>query len=142
VVARQLRDREGITKDLEEMKRQGISGVLLFDAGEGGPDAPKGPVFMSAAWRELFKHALREADRLQIEVGANLCSGWDAGGTWVTPEHAAKELVWSEAQVQGSAAIDTVLPKPPVRENFYREVAVVAFPQKIRPPGETRKPRP
>lgn len=81
---------EGITKDLEEMKRQGISGVLLFDAGEGGPDAPKGPVFLSAAWRELFKHAVREADRLQIEVGANLCSGWDAGGTWVTPEHAAK----------------------------------------------------
>lgn len=133
---------EGITKDLEEMKRQGISGVLLFDAGEGGPDAPKGPVFMSAAWRELFKHAVREADRLQIEVGANLCSGWDAGGMWVTPEHAAKELVWSETRVRGPAAIDTVLPMPPTRENFYREVAVVAFPEKIRPQGETRTATP
>ncbi|HOQ85522.1 MAG TPA: glycosyl hydrolase, partial [Phycisphaerae bacterium] len=27
--------KEGITRDLEEMKRQGIAGVLLFDAGEG-----------------------------------------------------------------------------------------------------------
>jgi hypothetical protein len=76
--------RDGITRDLQEMKRQGISGVLLFDAGDGGPDAPKGPVFMSDGWRELFQHALREADRLGIEVGVNLCSGWNAGGTWVT----------------------------------------------------------
>ena len=88
--------REGITGDLEEMKRQGIGGVLLFDAGEGGPKAPNGPMFMSDAWRELFKHAIREADRLGIEVGVNVCSGWNAGGTWVTPEHAAKKLVWSE----------------------------------------------
>lgn len=128
--------KEGITKDLEEMKRQGISGVLLFDAGEGGPDAPKGPLFMGPAWRELFKHALREAGRLQIEVGANLCSGWDAGGTWVTPEHAAKELVWSEIQVRGPGAIDRVLALPPTRENYYREIAVAAFPEQIRPPGE------
>jgi len=54
--------REGITKDLEEMKRQGIAGVLLFDAGEG-KGSPVGPVFMSPDWRELFKHAIREADR-------------------------------------------------------------------------------
>jgi hypothetical protein len=128
----------GITRDLEEMKRQGISGVLLFDAGEGGPDAPKGPLFMSAAWRELFKHALREAARLQMEVGVNLCSGWDAGGAWVTPEHAAKQLVWSETRVRGPAAIDQVLPTPPTRENFYREIAVLAFPDKIR----ATEPRP
>jgi len=51
---------------------------------------------MSEGWRELFRHTLREADRLKIEVGVNLCSGWNAGGTWVTPEQAAKKLVWSE----------------------------------------------
>jgi hypothetical protein len=118
----------GITRDLEEMKRQGIAGVLLFDAGVGGPDAPDGPVFMSPAWRELFKHAIDEADRLGIEVGVNLCSGWDSGGTWVTPEHAAKTLVWSATQVKGPGRVDEVLTMPPVREGFYRDVAVVAFP--------------
>ncbi len=127
--------KEGITRDLEEMKRQGIAGVLLFDAGEGGPHAPDGPVFMSPAWRELFKHAIREADRLGIEVGVNLCSGWNAGGTWVTPEHAAKDLVWSAAPVQGPGPIDKVLPMPAARENYYRDAAVIAFPARGPLPG-------
>ena len=45
--------KEGITRDFEEMKRQGISGALLFDAGEAGPPAPRGPHFMSHEWREM-----------------------------------------------------------------------------------------
>jgi len=126
--------KEGITRDLEEMKRQGIAGVLLFDAGEGN-GSPVGPVFMSPDWRELFKHAIREADRLEMEVGVNLCSGWDAGGTWVTPEHAAKWLVWSSVQVQGPGTVSRDLPKPEVRENYYRDIAVIAFPGTGRPAG-------
>ena len=39
--------KEGITRDFEEMKQQGIAGALLFDAGEGGIDVPRGPPFMS-----------------------------------------------------------------------------------------------
>jgi len=72
--------KKGLTKDLEEMKEKGISGALIFDAGSGGHDSPKGPAFMSDEWREYFRHALREAGRLGIEIGVNLCSGWDAGG--------------------------------------------------------------
>ena len=30
--------KEGITRDFEEMRRQGIGGALLFDAGEGGAE--------------------------------------------------------------------------------------------------------
>src|SRR3990170_4967347 len=93
--------KEGITRDLEQYKAKGIGGVLLFDAGgEAGP-MPSGPAFMSAPWRELFQHALREADRLGIEVSVNLCSGWDAGGPWITPEHAAKHFVQSELRLTG-----------------------------------------
>jgi len=65
----------GITADLEEMKRQGISGVLVFNAGGGGPGAPKGAKFMSDEWRENFRHAVGEADRLGMDVGISLCSG-------------------------------------------------------------------
>ena len=43
--------KEGITRDFEEMKKQGIAGALLFDAGEAGPEAPRGPQFMSDEWR-------------------------------------------------------------------------------------------
>ena len=126
--------REGITRDLEEMRRQGIAGVLLFDAGEG-KGSPVGPKFMSPAWRELYQHTLHEAARLQIEVGVNLCSGWDAGGTWVTPEHAAKKLVFAETLVASSGTVPIELPKPATVDNFYRDVAVVAYLQRagIRP---------
>ena len=59
--------RAGITRDLEEMKAKGIRGALVFDAGgEAGP-MPAGPKFMGKEWRELLKHAVKEADRLGIE---------------------------------------------------------------------------
>src|ERR1700761_5807826 len=72
----------GITADLETMKAQGIGGGLLFDAGLGGADAPQGPLFMSEEWRVNFRHAVREAARLGLEMSVNLCSGWNAGGPW------------------------------------------------------------
>jgi hypothetical protein len=120
--------REGITADFTAMKQQGISTVLLFDAGVGGTNAPKGKVFMSDGWRDLFRHTLREADRLKIDVGVNLCSGWNAGGTWVTPEQAAKKLVWSRATVEGPGEKVLNLSTPPGATNFYRDIAVLALP--------------
>ena len=66
--------RQGITRDLEEMHRQGIQGVMIFNA--GGGDTPQGPKFLSPEWNALFKFALREASRLGMEVSVNLCDGW------------------------------------------------------------------
>lgn len=131
--------KDGITKDLEEMKRQGIAGVLLFDAGEG-KGSPVGPVFMSDPWRDLFRHAIHEAGRLGIEVGVNLCSGWDAGGTWVTPEYAAKKLVYAELRVQGPNDVTLSLPQPRTTEGYHRDIAVLAY--RIRSIGEKDGSRP
>jgi len=119
---------EGITRDLEEMRKQGIAGALLFDAGEAGAEAPRGPAFMSPAWRELYQHAVREADRCGIALGVNLCSGWNCGGPWVTPEHAAKKLVAVQAAVQGPGRVTLTLPKPQAVQDCYRDVAVLAAP--------------
>jgi hypothetical protein len=101
----------GITADLETMKKQGVSGVLLFDAGLGGRDAPKGPLFMSEEWRVNFRHAVKEAARLGLEMSVNLCSGWNAGGPWVTRELAIKDFVWKETIIEGGAAIDQAIPR-------------------------------
>ncbi|MHB8901556.1 MAG: glycosyl hydrolase [Thermoguttaceae bacterium] len=120
--------KEGITRDFNEMKKQGIAGALLFDAGEAGDDAPRGPQFMSPEWRELYKHALREADRCRIALGVNLCSGWNCGGPWVTQEHAAKKLVSAQAVVQGPGPVTLALPRPPAVEEFYRDLVVLAAP--------------
>ncbi|MFQ5492207.1 MAG: glycosyl hydrolase, partial [Phycisphaerae bacterium] len=118
--------KEGITLDLEEMKRQGIGGAMVFDAGMA-PTIPPGPTFMGPEWRELFKFAAEEANRLGLELSVNLCSGWDCGGPWVTPEHASKKLVFSKAQVTGPRKFSEALPLPPVVDGYYHDVAVVAF---------------
>ena len=132
--------KEGVTEDLEEMKQKGIAGALIFDAGSGGHDSPKGPAFMSDEWREYFRYAVREAGRLGIEIGINLCSGWNAGGAWVEREDAIKLFVWSETDVEGPASFKGDLKQPELRhlessyglvvepQDWYREISVVACP--------------
>ena len=87
-----------------------------------------GRQFMSAEWRELYKHAVREADRCGIVLGVNLCSGWNAGGPWVTHEHAAKKLVCAQTVVKGPGRVSVALPKPQAVQGFYRDIAVLAAP--------------
>jgi hypothetical protein len=142
--------KEGITRDLEEMKRQGIAGACVFDAGRGtdlhGDDfsprirggndfdpvhrigSPIGPSFMGPEWRELFKHAVKEANRLGINLSFNISSGWYCGGPWVTPEHALHRLTWRRTTVCGPTTFSRELPQPPITDGFYKEVAVLAFP--------------
>jgi len=118
--------KKGITRDLEEMKKQGIGGALIFDAApvdrwrpKNVEPAPIGPPFMSEEWRELFRHAIKEASRLDIELGVSLTSGFNAGGPWVTPEFGQQELVWSETILkgQGKQAINISLPSGPILGN-------------------------
>lgn len=132
-------DREGITRDLEEYRAKGIGGVLLFDAGMPAGPMPAGPRFMSPEWRDLFKHTLREAERLGIEVSVNLCSGWDAGGPWITPEHAAHQFVQSELTIRGPRTAPVDLPPPPTNSTWYRDVTVQAFRER---PDDRRPPEP
>jgi hypothetical protein len=124
--------KEGISKDLEEMKRQGISGVLVFQTGDG--HTPAGAQFMSPQWHELFQHTLREAARLGMGVSIDLCDGWDSGGPWITPDQANKKLVYSELQVDGAKKLDGLLPLPPVVDNYYHDVAVLAIREKASRP--------
>ncbi len=125
--------REGITRDLEEMKRQGINGVLLFHAGEAD-GVRAGPRFLSPAWMDQFRFALSEAARLKMEVSINLCDGWDCGGPAIEPESAAKRLVFSEIQADGPRVASLELPSPAVTGGYYREVAVVAFRERLMRP--------
>src|ERR1035437_5161586 len=58
--------REGMTADLEAMRRAGIGGAIFLEVNIG---LPRGPVeFMSPQWQELFKHAVKEANRTGIEI--------------------------------------------------------------------------
>lgn len=125
---------EGITADLESMARVGIGGAQIFNVSEAIPDGPA--PFMSPRWLELVRHAAEEADRLGVELCLHNCAGWSSsGGPWITPEHAMQILVTSEVRVKGPASFDEELPQPEVREGYYRDIAVLAFPT---PADDTR----
>jgi hypothetical protein len=104
---------------------------VIFDANgaaqDGNAPVPHGPTFFSPKWRELYKHSLREADRLGLEISLNLQSGWNLGGPVVTKEDAAKKYIWAELNISGGTNVIFKLPEPKARENFYRDIATVAY---------------
>jgi len=124
---------QGITADLEAMKRVGIGGALIMEVEQG---APVGSVdFMSDKWRALFKHVDKEAQRLGLEINMNNDAGWNgSGGPWIKPEQSMQQVVWSETNVVGPAHFEAVLAQPKTVAGFYRDITVYAFPS----PGEYR----
>jgi len=117
----------GITADLEAMKRVGIGGVLIMETDQG---APVGPVdFMGRQWRDLFKHVDGEARRLGLEVNMNNDAGWNgSGGPWIKPEQSMQKVVWSETNLSGPSHFEGALAQPQTVAGYYQEIAVVAFP--------------
>ncbi len=81
-------DEEGIRADLDHMKNMGISGALVFHAGPAENKTPFATEFMSPRWRELFRYAVEQAALRNIEIGLNMCDGWNAGGPWITEKYA------------------------------------------------------
>jgi hypothetical protein len=119
--------KEGMTADLEAMRRAGIGGVLIMEVDQG---SPVGPVaFMSDRWRELFKHMVSEAGRLGLEVNMNNDAGWNgSGGPWVPLDKAMQVVVSAEIQVPGGRRFEGGLPQPRAHGGHYRDIAVLAFP--------------
>ena len=120
--------KEGITADLEAMHEAGIRGMLFMDGAIGNPPGPDR--FMSEAWLEMFDHMLAEAARLGLEINVNNDPGWaGSGGPWVTPEIASQRVISAMTVLEGPSRFDAALRKPGgVRRDFYRDIAVVAYP--------------
>ena len=119
--------KEGITRDFEEMRKQGIGGALLFDAGEAGPDAPRGPHFMSPEWRELYKHAVREADRCGIVLTRQPLQRLELpAGRGSRMNMRRRSLSARRLSSKGPGRVTVALPKPQAVQGFYRDIAVLA----------------
>ena len=126
--------RQGITADLEAMKRVGIGGVLIMEVDQG---TPKGPApFGKPEWRELFKFVCAEAHRLGLEVNMNNDAGWcGSGGPWIPPELSMQKVVWSETRAEGGRQFECTLPQPAAVAGYYRDIAVLAVPEPAGPPS-------
>ena len=136
--------REGITADLEAMKSAGIGGMIIMEVNVG---IPQGPVkFMSPEWRQMFKHAVTEAERLGLQITLISGPGWTgSGGPWVKPEQSMQHIVASDTTVSGPMHFEGSLRQPvrwpaffgdgllppdqeKTKNEFYRDVVVLAFP--------------
>lgn len=137
-------DREAMTADLESMKKAGIGYVLFLEVNVG---IPRGKVdFLSEEWQDLYKYAVREAERLGIRIVLGSGPGWaGSGGPWVDPARSMMHLVSSDTTVTGPSefAGSLSVPKPmkpyfgegnltetlkQSRDNWYEDVVVLAFP--------------
>lgn len=117
----------GITADLEAMKRVGIQEAQIFNVDQGYPEGPA--TFLSPKWLEFFKFAASEAKRLGLELGFNNGAGWSSsGGPWITPENAMQTVVYSQTQFTGGNIFHQKLPQPATKFNYYKDIAVIAFP--------------
>ena len=125
-------NKAAITKDMEAMKSRNFQGAMIFDAGghnqRGNKDIPAGPLFGSDEWNELFVFAMDEAKRLGLQMGFNIQSGWNLGGPRVAPQYTAKQITYSETKIMGDKSITTKLEQPSTRNDYYKDIAVLAFP--------------
>lgn len=122
--------KDGITKDLEAMKAQGIVQATILNVGlfADRDFGVKKVNFNSPEWFDMFQWALKEADRLGISIGAHNCDGWStSGGPWITPELSMKRTTWTKTIVDASDKGALRLKQPLASRNFYKDVAVVAI---------------
>ena len=127
-----------MTADLESMKAAGLGNLIFLEVAIGEP--PIGPVaFMSPKWQELFVQAVRDAERLGIDITLGIGPGWcGSGGPWVKPEQSMQHLDFSSVDVKGPQSFAALLPIPAQRSTqwhtmaspFYEDVAVLAFPSR------------
>jgi hypothetical protein len=144
---------EEITREMEESARMGMGGFDIWDVCSVVDEdsiVPAGPAFMSEPSVEAIYHAINEAERLGLDLGLIIASGWNAGGAWTLPEHQTMGLFHSERLLQGPGEVSVRLEFPelpdladkpgrtaaaiiPRNENgmpvFFSEVAVIAYRQ-------------
>lgn len=119
--------KEGITKDLEAMKRVGIGEAYIgIISGQSGMPSKEGPQALTPQWWEFVKHAVREGGRLGVDIGFFNSPGWSqSGGPWVKPEQAMRYVTLPETRLHGPQHFQGRLPSP---KGEFQDVAVLAFP--------------
>ena len=116
--------REGITRDLEAMKRVGIGeafigNIFLDDVKIGTVKA------LTEEWWGMVEHAIREGGRLGVDIGFFNCPGWSqSGGPWIQPQQAMRYLASTERRVTGPLRFVEKLAAP---ADQFQDVAVLAF---------------
>jgi hypothetical protein len=117
--------KEGITRDLEAMGKQGIAEAEIGNV-DVVPESRGKVKALSPEYWEMIEHAVREGKRLGVRVGLFNSPGWSqSGGPWVKPAQSMRYLVASETHVKGPTKFRGSLAEPVPN---FQQVAVLAFP--------------
>ena len=138
-----------ITYEMEEAKRKGMGGFDIWDIGTNiDPEnvVPAGPAFLSDESVQAIAYTIHEADRIGLELGLTFSSSWNAGGSWIKPEHGAMGLFRKDTIVNGPVNFSSAISFPviPATYNnqknilsvdpksglptYFKEVAILAHP--------------
>lgn len=138
-----------LTYEMEQAKQKGMGGFDIWDCGilvNANNQVPAGPPFLSHESLNAIKHVIQEAERLNLEIGLISSSSWNAGGTWVQPQHSAMGLFRTDTIVEGPVLFKSKIKFPLItpfynahgktmlqkNENglppFYKDVALLAYP--------------
>lgn len=111
--------REGITADLDFMKRAGLSGGIvsfcssrtrISEARTGSPHVP----ILSKNWWDIIRFQLGEADKRDLDLWFQASPGYaTSGGPWIQPENSMQKLVWKDVTCDAAIGFDDILPHPP-----------------------------
>ncbi len=121
----------GITADLEAMKAAGIGGAYLMSIkGVGNPPLFNPPAQqLTPEWWGMVTFAMQEAKRLDLKLGMHVSDGFAlAGGPWITPELSMQKVVSTQLNVKGGTQMKLKLEQPETLENYYKDIAVYAYP--------------
>jgi hypothetical protein len=115
--------KDGITKDLEAMKKAGIGGALIGNINTAHKDG-KVPM-LSEDWWSHIVHAVEEGKRIGVDIGVFNCPGWSqSGGPWVDYTKAMRYLTYSETKVSGGKQLHLKLPQP---KKEFKDTHTFAF---------------
>jgi len=106
--------KEGVTHDLEAMKRVGIGeGYIGVIGGQSGKSVGSTTKALTDEWWSYLEHAVREGTRLGVDIGMFNSPGWSqSGGPWVQATQAMRYVVLLETRVRGGQHFEGKLPTP------------------------------
>lgn len=136
--------REGIDADLQAIADAGISGVQWFH-GSGGmwPGTTRHLTQLTPEWEDMVSYVGGKASSLGLRLTVQTCPGWSmAGGPWIKPENAMRQLIWSRTDVPAGQKAAIIPKGQPSDEPWrdYRDIKVLAFPTPLGDTGEPLKP--
>ena len=145
-----------LKEEIHAFKNAGIAGFTIFEIGSRDTVlVGTGPEFLGDESLETIRFAVEEAGKLGLEVGLNTASSWNAGGNWLTPQHAAKSIYQSKVTLRGGGRKTITVPFPDIPETdprgrkrmieygndgkpvYSEEIAVLAIPAFTGSEGDT-----